>query len=96
MYPRTRRRATRAETPDRRYCGMTAALILAFQIAASAPVTGGVSSLGDIDGSYCLETGYCRAPAPAYQAPPPGVLFLAIGLVTLGVVRLRNRQGPAR
>ena len=65
--------------------------------AAIAVPTGGrkASSLGDLDGNYCLETGYCRAPDAATAIPPhSGVMFLAIGIVAFGVGRLvRLRRG---
>ena len=51
------------------------------------------ASLGDLDGNYCLETGYCRAPEDGYAKPPAGALFLATGIVAFGVVQLRRRSG---
>jgi len=64
------------------------ALLLLLQVATTgAPVT-----LGDISGSYCLETGYCRPQNDTYPAPAPGVLFLATGLVGFGLVRLRGSR----
>ena len=66
------------------------ALLLAIQTAAP----GGAASLGDVGGTYCLETGYCRAPDDLYRAPPAGVLFLATGLVGVGVVTLARRRAP--
>jgi hypothetical protein len=49
-------------------------------------------SLGDLDGNYCLETGYCRAPEDGYRKPPAGLLFLATGIVALGVTQFRRRS----
>ena len=65
---------------------MSLLLLLALQAAAPA------ASLGDLDGSYCLETGYCRAPNDGYAKPPAGLLFLATGVVAVGVVQLRRRS----
>ncbi|HEU4829268.1 MAG TPA: hypothetical protein VFT04_08730 [Gemmatimonadales bacterium] len=59
-------------------------LLAALQAAPAA-------SLGDLDGNYCLETGYCRAPDDGYAKPPAGLLFLATGLVALGVIQFRRR-----
>jgi hypothetical protein len=57
--------------------------------AIAVPVGGAAASLGDLDGSYCLETGYCRAPEAATAMPPhSGVMFLAVGIVAFGVGRL--------
>jgi hypothetical protein len=63
--------------------------------AITVPVGGAASSLGDLDGNYCLETGYCRAPDAATALPPhSGVMFLAVGIVAFGVSRLvRLRRG---
>jgi hypothetical protein len=66
------------------------AILLALQTAAP----GGAASLGDVGGTYCLETGYCRAPDDRYRTPPAGVLFLATGLVGFGVVTLSLRREP--
>lgn len=64
------------------------ALLLLLQVAAS----GAPTSLGDVSGSYCLETGICRPQNDGYPAPAPGVLFLATGLVGFGLVRLRGSR----
>lgn len=66
------------------------ALLVALQSAIPAP--GAAASLGDVGGTYCLETGYCRAPADGYRTPPAGALFLATGLVGFGVVTLSRRR----
>ena len=63
-------------------------ILLALAALQAAPA----ASLGDLDGNYCLETGYCRAPEDGYAKPPAGVLFLATGIVVLGVVQLRRRS----
>ena len=63
---------------------MSLLLLAALQAAPAA-------SLGDLEGNYCLETGYCRAPEDGYAKPPAGLLFLATGFVALGVVQLRRR-----
>ena len=64
--------------------------------AIAVPLGGArASGLGDLDGNYCLETGYCRAPHAATAVPPhSGVMFLAVGIVAFGVGRLvRLRRG---
>ena len=71
------------------YSGMLA-LILVLQSVVPAP--GAAASLGDVSGSYCLETGYCRLPDDGYRTPPAGALFLATGLVGFGVVTLSRRR----
>ncbi len=53
---------------------------------------GPAASLGDLEGNYCLETGYCRAPDDGYARPPAGLLFLATGVVALGLIQLRRRS----
>jgi hypothetical protein len=68
--------------------------MLAFLLAlqAAVPASGAAASLGDVGGTYCLETGYCRAPEDGYRTPPAGMLFLATGLVGFGVVTLSRRR----
>jgi len=64
--------------------------------AIAVPIGGrAATTLGALDGNYCLETGYCRAPDAATTMPPhSGVMFLAIGIVAFGVGRLaRLRRG---
>ena len=57
--------------------------------APAAPAAPAIIALDDPSSSYCLATGFCRrAGAPG---PASGVLFLAIGLVTVGVAGLRAR-----
>jgi hypothetical protein len=65
---------------------MTLLLLLALQAAPAA-------SLGDLEGSYCLQTGYCRAPEDGYRKPPAGLLFLATGVVAVGLAGFRRRPG---
>ena len=60
-------------------------LLVALQGAPVNPVGG----LNDVDNSYCLETGACRAPSTGFDRPAPGFLFMALGLVGLGVVLWR-------
>ena len=66
------------------------ALLLILQAVAGPP-----GSLGDLDSSYCLETGYCRAPDDGFRQPPPGLLFLSIGVVTLGGIMFSRRKPTA-
>ncbi|HLS47652.1 MAG TPA: hypothetical protein VK012_03985 [Gemmatimonadales bacterium] len=65
---------------------MTLLFLLALQAAAPA------ASLADLEGNYCLETGYCRAPEDGYRKPPAGLLFLATGIVAVGAIQLRRRS----
>lgn len=60
-------------------------LAVLFALQAATGAAGPPGSLGDLDNSYCLETGYCRAPADAYPRPPAGLLFLAVGVAAVGV-----------
>ena len=60
-------------------------ILLALQGTPVNPVGG----LNDVDNSYCLETGACRAPSTGFDRPAPGFLFMALGLVGLGVVLWR-------
>ena len=62
-------------------------LALALLLAAQGPAV-----LDDTSGSYCLATGFCRSQPDA--GPASGVLFLAVGLVGVGVVGLRARPKP--
>lgn len=65
---------------------MLAPLVLALAVAAQSgtpPVT-----LDDPASSFCVATGFCRK-SPS-DGPPPGVLFVAIGLVAVGVRTLRH------
>jgi hypothetical protein len=48
--------------------------------------------LTDLDGSYCLETGYCRAVEDGYRTPPGGALFAATALLGFGVIQLARRR----
>lgn len=65
-------------------------LILSGQSpAAPAPA---VIALDDPSAGYCLATGFCRQTGE--PGPAPGVLFLAVGLVSVGVAGLR--RGRAR
>ena len=67
-------------------------ILLALQGTPVNPVGG----LSDVDNSYCLETGACRAPSTGFDRPAPGILFMALGLVGLGVVLWRaDRLGRA-
>jgi MYXO-CTERM domain-containing protein len=50
-----------------------------------------VIALDDPSAGYCLATGFCRATGE--RGPAPGILFLAVGLVSVGVVGLRRRPG---
>lgn len=44
----------------------------------------------EVDGSQCL-IGFC--PSPGQRALPPGVMFLATGLVSIGLHGLMRRRG---
>lgn len=60
-------------------------LLLALQSGQSGPPR----DLNDLDNSYCIETGTCRAEETGFNRPAPGILFAAIGLTGLGVVLWR-------
>jgi hypothetical protein len=74
-------------------------LFLSGQSPAAGPPAAGppaarppaVIALDDPSAGYCLATGFCRATGE--RGPAPGILFLAVGLVSVGVVGLRRRPG---
>ena len=59
-------------------------LALTLLLAAQSPVL-----LDDPGSSVCLATGLCRQ-VPE-RGPAPGVLFVAVGMVAVGVTGLRAR-----
>ena len=64
-------------------------LALSLLLAAQSPVL-----LDDPGSSVCLATGFCRQqPEPG---PAPGVLFVALGMVAIGVTgfRVRGKEPP--
>ena len=65
--------------------GATLVLLLAVQGDRAGRLT-------DLDGSYCLETGYCRAVEDGYRTPPGGALFAATALLGIGIVQLARRR----
>ncbi len=69
---------------------MIAAALLAL---AALPAQSPTMLLDDSASSYCLATGFCRRPVGA-DGPAPGVLFIATGLVAVGVAGLRTRPRP--
>ena len=69
---------------------MTAlALFLLVSGQAPAAPAPAVIALDDPSSSYCLATGFCRRAGE--PGPASSVLFLAVGLVTVGVAGLRAR-----
>ena len=62
---------------------------LALALVLTPP---GPSVQDDTSGSYCLATGFCRGQSD--RGPASGVLFLAVGLVSAGVIGLRARPKP--
>jgi hypothetical protein len=59
-------------------------LALTLLLATQSPVL-----LDDPGSSVCLATGFCRQqPEPG---PAPGVLFVAVGMVAVGVTGFRAR-----
>lgn len=70
----------------------TLALLLLLSSPSSATPAPGVIALDDPSASYCLATGFCRRPGE--PGPAPGVLFLAVGLVSVGLAGLRTRPRP--
>ena len=70
--------------------------LLLFLLALQGTPVNPVGGLNDVDNSYCLETGACRAPSTGFDRPAPGFLFTAAGLVGLAVVLWRaDRLGRA-
>lgn len=43
----------------------------------------GVNDIGEQ--SYCLETGTCPPPNDGFPRPAPGLMFLAVGCIGLGI-----------
>ena len=74
-------------------------LLLTLLLQTSPPATPPTQrgDLDDLDTSWCLETGNCRPQSSGFDRPAPGILFLALGLVGLGLAlrradRLREQQ----
>jgi hypothetical protein len=70
-----------------------ALLLMAAPLAQAPSAAGPLAIIDDSTSSYCLATGFCRRPADA-RGPAPGVLFVATGLVGIGVAGLRARPRP--
>jgi len=63
------------------------AALLALAVQGDRP-----GRLTDLDGGYCLETGYCPAVDDGYRTPPGGALFAATALLGVGIVQLARRR----
>jgi hypothetical protein len=70
---------------------MLLAIVLTGAFAATDPGATRVSDafLGS-EGGVCLATGYCATPGPGRGGAPPGLMFLAFGLVGTGIMVLRS------
>ena len=66
---------------------MVAALVLSLSLASPVafvdPLAGG--------GGYCVATGYCTG-GPGDSGHPAGPMYLAIGLVGVGLAALRRER----
>jgi hypothetical protein len=75
-------------------------MIASFLIAAmlQTVVPGAPRSVDEIGPrSWCLETGTCPPPDDGFSRPAPGLMFLAVGMVGLGVAIWRadrRRNAP--
>lgn len=60
--------------------------VLLWIAALQAVVPGAPRGVNDIgQRSYCLETGTCPPPDNGFPRPAPGLMFVAVGLVGLGL-----------
>jgi hypothetical protein len=60
--------------------------VLLSIVALQAVVPGAPRGVNDIgQQSYCLETGTCPPPDNGFPYPAPGLMFLAVGCIGLGV-----------
>jgi hypothetical protein len=63
---------------------MIAPFLLAVMLQAVVP--GAPRDPNDIGvQSWCLETGTCPPPDDGFSRPAPGLMFLAVGMIGLGV-----------
>lgn len=53
----------------------------------------GVQDIGQQ--TYCLETGTCPPPDNGFPRPAPGLMFLAVGFIGLGVALWRADRARA-
>ncbi|HET7601808.1 MAG TPA: hypothetical protein VFK36_02245 [Gemmatimonadales bacterium] len=64
--------------------------------ALQAVVPGAPRGVNDIgQQSYCLETGTCPPPDNGFPRPAPGLMFLAVGFIGLGVAIWRADRARA-
>ncbi|HEU5170199.1 MAG TPA: hypothetical protein VFU46_06660 [Gemmatimonadales bacterium] len=70
-------------------------LLLAATLAllpAGPQTTAAVSPLLTTDGAVCVATGYCtRARSGEPNRPPAGPMYIAIGLIGIGLASLRRQ-----
>ena len=65
-------------------------LALAFAVGLTDPAPRlTADAVPGTDGPVCLATGYCTTPGRG-GAPPGGPMYLAIGLVGIGITVLRS------
>ncbi len=65
-------------------------LLLATLQAVAPGAPRGVNDIGQQ--SYCLETGTCPPPDNGFPRPAPGLMFLAVGFIGLGVAIWRAER----
>lgn len=70
-------------------------MAVSIQWALTAALQAGSAPLAGAEGAWCLP-GFC--PLPVQGGMPGGVMYLALGLVWLGIAGLRHerraRRGP--
>jgi hypothetical protein len=64
-------------------------MAVSMQWALAAVLQAGSIAPLSLDGAWCVP-GFC--PLPAQGAMPGGLMYLAVGLVWLGVAGLRHRR----
>jgi MYXO-CTERM domain-containing protein len=66
------------------------AVLLLLNVAATTPPDTRAVDFATGDGTACL-LGYCSL--PTREGPPPGLMFLSVGLVGVGLAGLWQRRG---
>lgn len=68
-------------------------MAVSMQWALAAALQAGSAPTPSLDGAWCLP-GFC--PLPAQGAMPGGLMYLAVGLVWLGIAGLRQERRRGR